>query len=90
MKKLTSILSIVMVSSCAAAPFPRENLYVVDLVNKVCAEYEIVSLTDITFHHTQDLELRAGGPCDRMAGFTVRGFKNVQNWIRDEISKGNN
>lgn len=84
------ILNLILISSCAAAPFPREYLYVADLTNQVCAEYEIVSLTDITFRHKQDLVLRAGGPCDRMAGFTVRGFKNVQNWIRDEIAKGNN
>lgn len=83
------ILSLVFISSCAATSFPRENLYIPDLTNHVCAEYEIESLTEITFRWIQDLNLVAGGPCDRMAGWTRKGFKNIQNWARDKIAEGN-
>jgi hypothetical protein len=73
---------------CAAVPFPREKIYVVDLANNVCAEYEIIDFESIKVDLVRELDLSAGGPCDRMVGFTARGFKKVQNWIRDEIKEG--
>jgi hypothetical protein len=85
MKRTILTLSFVCLGSCAAAPFPREMLYVADITNRVCAEYEIVDLSEIKFRLVRELELLPKGPCDRMAGFMVRGFKKVQNWIRDRI-----
>lgn len=87
MKRLLTALTLVCLSSCAIAPFPNEKLYVVDLVNGVCAEYEIVNVEEIKFRWVRDLALNRQGPCDRMAGFSRDGFKNVQNWIRDVIAK---
>lgn len=89
MRQTGLILSLICFISCASAPFPKENLYIPDLTNKVCAEYEIVNLEEITFRHKRDLPLVAKGPCDRMAGFARSGFKAVQNWIRDRIKEGN-
>lgn len=88
MKLIFLTLSFALISSCAAAPFPREKLYIADLGNKACAEYEMVSLTEVTYRHVRDLELEVGGPCDGMVGHTKRGFKKIQNWIRDAIKEG--
>lgn len=89
MKKIILILSLFLTlpMACAVAPFPNERLYVVDLVNKVCAEYEVVDLHNVTFRWIRDLELLPGGPCDRMVGWSKDGFKKIQNWIRDAIKE---
>lgn len=86
-KQLGVFLCIVSLASCAIAPFPNERLYIPDLANGICAEYEIVNLEEITFRHVKDWPLQVRGPCDRMAGFKSSGFKRVQNWIRDEIKR---
>lgn len=89
-KKLSLILSCLSLSMCAAAPFPKEKVYVVDLANEICAEYEIYNLDQILMRLSRELDLVAGGPCDRMVGFNTRGFKKVQNWIRDQIKESSN
>lgn len=87
MKKKLSIASLVLITSCAAGPFPKETLYISHLTSQVCAEYEMVSVTEVTFRHVRDLPLQAGGPCDGLTGYTLRSFKKIQNWIRDSIKE---
>ena len=95
MKAIGSILSWSLValvcmgaSSCPVniPKFPNPPLYVTDLANMVCAEYELVNDHDVLYRWVKDLPLVAKGPCDRMAGFATRGFKRVQNWARDVIT----
>ena len=90
MSRTFLILSCLSLSMCAAAPFPKEKIYVVDVTNMVCAEYEIIDLEKITLRPTRELDLLPGGPCDRAVGWSHRGFKKVQNWVRDQIKEGNN
>lgn len=69
--------------ACGNMPFPKDNLYVVDLANNVCAEYTNVSQAEVKYAFSRDLPLVSGSPCDRMKGFDIKGWKNVQNWARD-------
>lgn len=85
MKKIGLILSFLFLTTCAHAQFPATKLYVVDLTNGVCAEYDIVDATNFKVRHKRDLALQKGGPCDRMAGFHRNEFKGVQNYVRDSV-----
>ena len=88
MKTITLILSLpfLFLVSCGIAAFPSDPLYVVDLVNQVCAEYEIIDTVELNYRLKAELPLEVQGPCDRVAGWgRDGGFKNVQNWIRDRI-----
>lgn len=67
--------------------FPDEHLYTPDIANKVCVEYSLADSTKITFAFVAEHPLVAGGPCDHMRGYTQRGFKRAQNWVRDVIQE---
>lgn len=83
------LLVLFVIPACAISPYPKEYVYIADLKSKVCAEYEIVDIETIKFKLRQELPLMVGGPCDGMTGYSRRGFKRVQNWIRDTIKKCN-
>jgi len=83
--RLGVCVSLFFLITCAATPFPREKVYVADVTNQVCAEYEIIDYESIKVDLVKEYDLLPGGPCDRMVGFNYRGFKKVQNWVRDRI-----
>lgn len=87
MNKTILILSFLFLTTCAHAKFDVERLYVVDLTNGVCAEYEIVDQVNVKVRLRQELPLQKGGPCDRVVGFHRNEFKKVQNYIRDVIKE---
>jgi hypothetical protein len=89
MKKIFSIASLLLITSCGFDPkqVPVDHQYVVDLANKVCVKYQVVDKKNFTFGDGQELPLEPGGPCDRMVGSSLNDFKTLQNWVRDQISK---
>lgn len=83
MKKIISILSLSL-AACGSPSFPKVNLYLVDVYNKVCAEYEIVDPKNMKFKLVGEHKLER---CQNVAGFDDQGFNKAKNWIRDQQAK---
>lgn len=90
MKKIGLILSLFLLSSCVSriGEFPVKRLFVTDLANGVCAEYEITDAKNLKFELKFEHALLAGGDCDRLVGFHRDDFNTAKNWIRDAIKEG--
>jgi hypothetical protein len=72
----------VLFAGCKAAQtYPSdEPLFLVDVGNKVCAEYRVVDVVNVK------VKLFAEHPlakCQDVVGYSRKGFKRVQNWARD-------
>jgi len=81
-KKTLLILSILLISCERKNEFIKVPLLVRDDENKVCAEYQLVDVKNVTYELKQEHPIDF---CKNIFGFTPHDFKQVQNWIRDEI-----
>jgi hypothetical protein len=84
-KKTLSILSLLFLLACdRQAEFVRVPLMVRDDQNKVCSEYVLTDAKKIKYELKAEYAIEK---CDNLMGFTPHDFKQVQNWIRDEIEQ---
>lgn len=88
MKKTGLILSILLVGGCKQSdlvgPYPQDKpFYIANLTQNVCTEYRLTDLPKVKAVQVRDLPLEAGGPCDRLVGYSRNDWKVIQNWFRD-------
>lgn len=86
------VIGFFLFSGCVSTigDFPVKRIFVIDLANGVCAEYEITDAKNLKFTLTRESQLVAGGDCDRVVGFHRDDFNSAKNWIRDAIKAGEN
>lgn len=84
MKKILLTLSLFLIACDRQSEFVRVPLFVRDDQNKVCAEYVLTDVKKIKYELKEEHAIEK---CENMMGFTPHDFKQVQNWIRDEIEK---
>lgn len=78
--KRTILIPSLLLAGCGMPSFPKINLFMVDVHNKVCAEYEIIDQKNLKFKLIAEHGLER---CQNVAGFDDQGFPKAKNWIRD-------
>lgn len=84
MGKLRTLSAILLtLSGCATAPLDVDRVYVIDLQNDVCVEYEIVDREGFRVMPSSETFLSSHSPCDRLIGFRPWDFKKVQKRLKE-------